>query len=35
MPVPVITYEAIVAFYGEAFARQWFRPVSSVPGRTL
>lgn len=33
MPVPVITFEAIAAIYGETFARTWFRPVSAV--RTL
>ena len=30
MPVPLITYEAISALYGEAFAKTWFRPVSAV-----
>ena len=28
MPVPLITYETIVAIYGDTFASTWFRPVS-------
>ena len=30
MPVPLITFEAISAIYGEAFANTWFKPVSLV-----
>lgn len=30
MPVNRITYETIAAFYGQSFARTWFRPVSAV-----
>ena len=30
MPVPLITFETIVAIYGEQFARTWFRPVSAI-----
>ncbi|PTX49311.1 hypothetical protein C8N44_107151 [Allosediminivita pacifica] len=28
MPVPLITYEAISAVYGQRFASLWFRPIS-------
>ena len=28
MPIPRLTYEAIAAVYGDAFARLWFRPVA-------
>ncbi len=28
MPVSLITYEAIAAVYGSAFARMWFSPIS-------
>ncbi len=27
MLVPRITYDTIVAIYGDAFAKLWFRPV--------
>ncbi len=30
MLVPLITYETIATFYGEEFAKTWFRPVSLV-----
>ena len=30
MPVALIAYEAISNIYGEAFAKTWFRPISSA-----
>lgn len=30
MPVPLITFEAISAIYGECFAKTFFRPVSAI-----
>ncbi len=28
MPIPLITYETIIALYGKAFASTWFSPIS-------
>lgn len=28
MLVPLIAFETISSFYGEAFARTWFQPIS-------
>ena len=30
MLVPLITYETIANIYGEAFAKLWFKPYSTV-----
>ena len=30
MPIPLITYEAIVALCGEDYAKIWFRPYSLI-----
>ena len=30
MLVPLIMFETITATYGEAFAKTWFRPFSTV-----